>query len=558
MKLIECVPNFSEGKNKKVIDQIVSQITSIKGIKLLDVDPGKDTNRTVVTFAGHPEDVIQAAFLAISKASQLIDMSHHHGAHARMGATDVCPLIPISGVTVDECIEYSNKLAKKVGEKLNIPVFMYEKSATSKNRQNLAIIRQGEYEGMSDKLKLKEWKPDYGPSELNIKSGVTAIGVREFLIAYNINLNTSDKKIASEIALDIREAGRAKRDKDGKIIRDNKGVMIKVPGTLKHVKAVGWFLEEYNIAQVSMNLIDYKSTPVHKVFEEVRNQAQKRGLRVTGSELVGLIPLDSLIEAGRFYLKKQNKSQGVSEKQLIHIAVKSMGLDEMYDFNSNEKVVDYMIDESSKLTSYSLSDFADELSSDSPAPGGGSVSALAGSMSASLSSMVANLSIGKKDFIKQNKNINQIACDAQALKKDLLFLIDEDTKAFDMLMRAFRLPKKTDEDKSYRQSQILKKSKHVTDVPLQTLKKSKELMSLSNSALDIGNKNCISDAGVAAEMAYSCAYGAYYNVKINLIDLKEEKVFYSKTKKESEKIISDLDKQITKIRSKVLKVLNNG
>ena len=558
MKLIECVPNFSEGKNKDIIDQIVSQISSTKGIKLLDVDPGKDTNRTVVTFAGHPEDVIQAAFLAISKASQLIDMSHHHGAHARMGATDVCPLIPISGVTVDECIMYSNKLAKKVGEKLNIPVFMYEKSATSKNRQNLAIIRQGEYEGMSDKLKLKEWKPDYGPSELNIKSGVTAIGVREFLIAYNINLNTSDKKIASDIALDIREAGRAKRDKDGKIIRDNKGVMIKVPGTLKHVKAVGWFLEEYNIAQVSMNLIDYKSTPVHKVFEEVRNQAQKRGLRVTGSELVGLIPLDSLIEAGRFYLNKQNKSQGVSEKQLIHIAVKSMGLDEMYDFNSNEKVIDYMIDESNKLINYSLSDFADELSSDSPAPGGGSVSALAGSMSASLSSMVANLSIGKKDFIKQNKNINQIACDAQVLKKDLLFLIDEDTKAFDMLMGAFRLPKKTDEDKSYRQSQILKMSKHVTDVPLQTLKKSKQLMDLSNSALDIGNKNCISDAGVAAEMAYSCAYGAYYNVKINLIDLKDEKVFYSKTKKESEKIISDLDKQITKIRSKVLKVLNNG
>ena len=435
---------------------------------------------------------------------------------------------------------------------------MYEKSATSKNRQNLAIIRQSEYEGMSDKLKLKEWKPDYGPSKLNIKAGVTAIGVREFLIAYNINLNTSDKKIASDIALDIREAGRAKRDKDGKIIRDNKGVMIKVPGTLKHVKAVGWFLEEYNIAQVSMNLIDYKSTPVHKVFEEVRNQAQKRGLRVTGSELVGLIPLDSLIEAGQFYLKKQNKSQGVSEKQLIHIAVKSMGLDEMYDFNANEKVIDYMIDESNKLINYSLSDFSDELSSDSPAPGGGSVSALAGSMSASLSSMVANLSIGKKDFINQNKNINQIACDAQALKKDLLFLIDEDTKAFDTLMGAFRLPKKTDEDKSYRQSQILKMSKHVTDVPFQTLKKSKELMDLSNRALDIGNKNCISDAGVAAEMAYSCAYGAYYNVKINLIDLKEEKVFHSKTKKESEKIISDLDKQITNIRSKVLKVLNNG
>ena len=558
MKLIECVPNFSEGQNKEIIDQIVMQITSVKGVKLLGVDPGKDTNRTVVTFAGHPDDVINAAFLAISKASQLIDMKHHKGAHARMGATDVCPLIPISGVTEKECIEYSHKLAKKVGEKLKIPVFMYEKSAKAKNRQNLAIIRQGEYEGMGEKLKLKEWTPDYGPNKLNVKSGVTAIGVREFLIAYNINLNTSDKKIASDIALDIREAGRAKRDKNGKIIRDKNGTMIKVPGSLKNVKAVGWYLEEFNVAQVSMNLIDYKSTSVHSVFEEVRKQAQKRGLRVTGSELVGLIPLDSLVDAGKFYLNKQNKSEGVSEQQLIHIAVKSMGLDEMYVFNANEKVIDYMIDDSKKLINETISDFANELSSESPAPGGGSVSALAGSMSASLSSMVANLSFGKKEFINERKKINKIGINAQILKKDLLQLIDDDTKAFDMLMSAFRLPKKTEQDNKFRSKQILKMSKHVTDIPFKTLKKSKELMSLSNEAIEIGNHNCISDAGVAAEMAYSCAYGAYYNVKINLIDLKEEKKYYNEIMNESEKIISNLDKQINQIRNRVLKVLNNG
>ena len=322
MKLIECVPNFSEGRNEDIINQITSEIKSVSNVKLLDVDPGKDTNRTVVTFVGCPESVIEAAFLAISKASELIDMSAHKGAHPRMGATDVCPLIPIKGVTVDECIEYSHKLAQKVAQKLNIPIFMYEKSAKSKDRQNLANIRKGEYEGMAKKIKLKSWIPDYG-NKFNIKSGVTAIGVREFLIAYNINLNTSDKKLASDIALDIREAGRAKRDKKGKIIRDKNNVMIKVPGTLKSVKGVGWYLEEHNIAQVSMNLVDYKTTSIHKTFEEVREQAQKRGMRVTGSELVGLIPLDALLDAGRYFLNKQNKSTAVSDSQLIHIAVKS-------------------------------------------------------------------------------------------------------------------------------------------------------------------------------------------------------------------------------------------
>ena len=556
MKLIECVPNFSEGRNKDIINQITAEISSVSNVKLLDVDPGKDTNRTVVTFAGHPDDVIEAAFLAISKASELIDMSKHEGAHPRMGATDVCPLIPIKGVSVEECIEYSHVLAQKVGKKLKIPIFMYEKSASSKSRENLAKIRQGEYEGMSDKLQLKEWAPDYGPKKINVKAGVTAIGVREFLIAYNINLNTSDKKLASDIALDIREAGRAKRDKNGKIIRDKNGVMVKVPGSLKSVKAVGWFLEEYNVAQVSMNLIDYKITSVHKVFEEVRMQAQKRGLRVTGSELVGLIPLDSLLDAGKYYLKQQNKSCGVSDNQLIHIAVKSMGLDEMYPFNNNEKIIDYMIDDSQKLVDQTISNFADEVASDSPAPGGGSISALAGSLSASLISMVANLSHDKKQFLNKKK-INDIACSAQKLKNEFLILIDTDTKAFDQLMSSFRLPKKTDKEIEFRSQEILKMSKLVTEVPFDTLEKSLEALNLVFDVLSIGNKNCISDAGVAAEMAYSCAYGAYYNVKINLIDLKEDQKYCKKILNKSESIVSEMDSKILSVRNKIIEGLNN-
>ena len=556
MKLIECVPNFSEGKNKDIINQITAEISSVSNVKLLDVDPGKDTNRTVVTFAGHPDDVIEAAFLAISKASELIDMSKHEGAHPRMGATDVCPLIPIKGVSVEECIEYSHVLAQKVGKKLKIPIFMYEKSASSKSRENLAKIRQGEYEEMSDKLQLKEWAPDYGPKKINVKAGVTAIGVREFLIAYNINLNTSDKKLASDIALDIREAGRAKRDKDGKIIRDKNGVMVKVPGSLKSVKAVGWFLEEYNVAQVSMNLIDYKATSVHKVFEEVRMQAQKRGLRVTGSELVGLIPLDSLLDAGKYYLKQQNKSCGVSDNQLIHIAVKSMGLDEMYPFNNNEKIIDYMIDDSQKLVDQTISNFADEVASDSPAPGGGSISALAGSLSASLISMVANLSHDKKQFLNKKK-INDIACSAQKLKNEFLILIDTDTKAFDQLMSSFRLPKKTDKEIEFRSQEILKMSKLVTEVPFDTLEKSLEALNLVFDVLSIGNKNCISDAGVAAEMAYSCAYGAYYNVKINLIDLKEDQKYCKKILNKSESILSEMDSKILNVRNKIIEGLND-
>ena len=556
MKLIECVPNFSEGRDKDVINQITSEITSISNVKLLDVDPGKDTNRTVVTFVGPPDKVIEAAFLAISKASELIDMSNHKGAHPRMGATDVCPFIPIQGVSVDECISYSNELAEKVAQKLNIPIFMYEKSATKKDRQNLANIRKGEYEGMSEKLKLKEWNPDYGSPKFNIKSGVTAIGVREFLIAYNINLNTSDKKLASDIALDIREAGRAKRDKNGKIIRDKNNVMVKVPGSLKAVKAVGWYLNEHNVAQVSMNLVNYKITSVYKAFEEVRQQAQKRGMRVTGSELVGLIPLQPLLDAGQYFLKKQNKSEGVTNAQLIHIAVKSLGLDEMYDFNKNEKIIEYIIDDSPKLVNKTVASFVDEVSMDSPAPGGGSISALVASLSSALVSMVANLSYNKKEFIKNRQKINQIALDSQKLKNQFLNLIDEDTEVFNGLMNSFRLPKKTDKEAEYRTNQILKMSKSVTEVPFNTLKKCSLSMDLVLDVLKIGNANCVSDAAVAGEMSCASAYGAYYNVQINLLDLKDDKKYCEIINAKSEAIIKEVDKKIIKIKKIVKKELS--
>ena len=555
MKLIECVPNFSEGKNQDIIDSITSEISSVSDVKLLDVDPGKDTNRTVVTFVGEPESVVEAAFLAISKASELIDMTNHKGAHPRMGATDVCPLIPIKGVTVDECIAYSHKLAQKVAQKLNIPIFMYEKSAKSKERQNLANIRKGEYERMEKKIQSKNWKPDYG-KKFNIKSGVTAIGVREFLIAYNINLNTSDKKLASDIALDIREAGRAKRDKKGKILRDKNDAIIKVPGSLKSVKGVGWYLEEHNIAQVSMNLVDYKTTSIHQTFEEVREQAQKRGMRVTGSELVGLIPMDALLDAGRYFLTKQNKSTGVSNNQLIHIAVKSLGLDEMYPFNKSEKIIEYLIDADPKLINKTIVDFVDEVSMDSPAPGGGSVSAVAASMSVGLVSMVANLSFNKKEFYSKRKKINELADRAQQLKNDFLNLVDLDTLAFNDLMNAFRLSKKTDKETHFRDQQILSMTKLVTEIPLRTLEKTEEAIDLALEVLKIGNTNCVSDVGVASEMAYSSAYGAYYNVRINLLDLKKEKSYSNQINHKIIAIISNMDNKISKIRDLVEKDLS--
>ena len=557
MKLIECVPNFSEGKNKEIINQITSEISNVSNVKLLDVDPGFDTNRTVVTFVGEPDAVLEAAYKSIKKASEVIDMTLHKGEHPRMGATDVCPLIPIKNVSLEECIEYSHKLAHRVSEELNIPIFMYEKSASCSERINLANIRKGEYEGMKDKMSKKEWMPDYG-KEFNIKSGATAIGVREFLIAYNINLNTSDKKLASDIALDIREAGRAKRDKNGKIIRDKNNNIVKVPGSLKDVKGVGWYLEEHNIAQVSMNLVNFKKTSIHKTFEEVRKQAQKRGLRVTGSELVGLVPLDALIDAGNFYLKKQNKSLGVSESQIIHIAKKSLGLDEMYNFNPKEKIIEYMISDEKKLIDMNLSEFVDEISMDSPAPGGGSVSAVSGAMGVSLIAMVANLSHDKKEFLNQRKEISKIAVKSQKLKQSFIRLIDDDTLAFNRLMNSFRLPKKTEKDILIRDKAILNSTKNVTEIPLKTLEISLEGMNIVKEALKIGNKNCISDLAVSAEMLYSCGYGAYYNVKINLLDLKNQTKYSTKIYHKINTIIACLDNIIEELRLIFEKDLSNG
>ncbi|MAJ43960.1 MAG: glutamate formimidoyltransferase [Candidatus Marinimicrobia bacterium] len=523
MKLIECVPNFSEGCDLSIINQITDEIKSVDGVRLLDVDPGADTNRTVVTFVGEPQRVIDAAYLAIKKAQILIDMRKHIGAHARMGSTDVCPLVPVSGVTMEETIIWAKKLAKRVGDELDIPIFLYEKSAKIKNRCNLANIRSGEFEGMSEKIKLSQWKPDYGPSIQHETAGTTAIGARQFLIAYNINLNTMDKKIATDIALDIREKGRFKRDINGKVIRGDDGNIIRIPGKLESCKAVGWYIDEYKQAQISMNLVDYTITPPHIAFEECRKQARNRGIRVTGSEIVGLIPLKSILEIGNFYLNKQKRSQGIPTNEIINIAVKSLGLNEISQFNPKEKIIEYRIkEEYGLLSSKTIYEFANETSIDSPAPGGGSVSALIGSMGAALSAMVANLSIGKKGFEDKYDSMNHLAVESQFLKNNLLLLIDKDTNAFNDLMTAFRLPKNTELQNKNRYIAIQEATKNATMIPFEILKNCIEGLELALIAADEGNPNSISDAGVAGESLMAAARGSLLNVKINLKDIDDE------------------------------------
>lgn len=555
MKIIECVPNFSDGINHDKIKLITDSITAISGVNLLDVDPGPDTNRTVVTFVGDSDPVLEAAFCAIKTASEVIDMRNHTGTHARMGATDVCPFVPVSGVSMEECIELSKMLAKQVGEELKIPVFLYEQSASNHERQNLSFIRQGEFEGMPEKLKDLNWKPDFGPSTCHKTAGVTAIGARQFLIAYNINLNTVDRKIASDIALDIREAGRAKRDINGKIVRDKSDKIIKVPGTLKSTKAVGWFLDEYNIAQVSINLVDYTVTSIHTAFEEVRIQARKRGVRVTGSELVGLIPKEAMLNAGIFYLKNQKRSIGIPEKDIIHIAVKSLGLDDIEEFDPNKKIIEYLVTEKyGDLASSKIHDFIDELSTESPAPGGGSVSALAGALASGLTAMVANLTTGKKGFEKSWVKMEYIASEAQNIKDTLINLIDADTNAFDNLMDAFRLPKKTESQKAYRNTSIQKATKSATEVPFNILLQCITSMKLAIQVAEEGNPNSISDAGVAGEMATAGGRGAAMNVKINLQSIEDRKFVTSKLKSVNKRLseLEDLYLKINKIITKML------
>ena len=553
MKLIECVPNFSEGVNLEIIKKITNEIELIDGVKLLDVDPGRDTNRTVVTFVGTPDMVIEAAFNAIKKASTLIDMRNHKGEHPRMGATDVCPIIPISGISIDECIEYSKILAKRVGNELKIPVFLYEESSTSPDRKNLANIRKGEYEGMEEKLLSPNWKPDFGPNLINKKAGVTAIGVRNYLIAYNINLNTKEKKLATDIALDVREAGRAKRDSSGKILRYKDGTIKKKPGILKYTKAVGWFIDEYKKAQVSMNLTNYIETPIHIAFEEVRKQARERGLRVTGSEIVGLVPEKSLIDAGIYYLKKQKKSTAIPNKEIIHIAIESLGLNDISPFDQTESIIENRISSSNnKLKDLNVHSFINEVSIDSPAPGGGSVSALAGALSSALVSMVSNLSHSKKGYEQYNSDFEEIGCAAQSIKRRLIDLIDKDTEAFNMIMEAFKLSKK---DALYRNERIQKATKNAIEIPLDVMKLSLESLKISKKISKIGNKNSLSDSGVASEIALSSINGAYMNVLINLKDI-EDSNYKKNIIKRADLIISQSQREIELSRKYVYKKLS--
>jgi glutamate formiminotransferase/formiminotetrahydrofolate cyclodeaminase len=516
MKLVECVPNFSEGRDAAVIEQIASEIRSTEDVKLLDVDPGRDTNRTVVTFIGTPEGVLEAAFKAIAKAASLIDMRAHQGAHARLGATDVCPFVPVSGVTMEECAELARKLGARVGAELGIPVYLYEEAAADPKRKNLAHIRQGEYEGLAEKLKDREWRPDFGPAEFNPRSGATVIGAREFLIAYNINLNTRDVRIAREIAFDIREKGRAKKDASGAVLRDERGETIFTLGAFKACKAVGWYMENFGRAQISINLVNYKITPPHLVFDECCRLAERHGARVTGSELVGLIPLEAMLQAGRHYLAKQGKTAGVPEGELIHIAVLSLGMSDLYPFEREKKIIEYQFRTEGALVGMKVSAFIDVLSTDAPAPGGGSVASLCGALSGALSSMVAALTHGKKGYEGAFEELEKTGARAQALKDEFLADVDRDTAAFNRVMDAMRLPKATDADKKARAAAVEEATKGATLVPLAVLRRSLEAARLAKSVVERGNKNSISDGGVAALTARSAAEGAYLNVRINL------------------------------------------
>ncbi len=541
--LIECVPNFSEGADKNIIKQITDAIEAVEGVMLLDVDPGKATNRTVVTFVGNPDSVIEAAYQAIKKASELIDMSKHKGEHPRMGATDVCPLIPVSGISMEETAAYANKLAARVGSQLNIPVYLYEYAQPNDARKNLSVIRAGEYEGFFDKIKLPEWKPDFGPDVMNERAGATVIGARDFLIAYNVNLNTKSVRLANSVAFDVREAGRVKREGNpitGKVVKDENGNDVRIPGTLKAVKAIGWFIEEYNIAQISMNLINYKVTSVHQAFDEVCKSAESRGLRVTGSELVGLIPLEALLDAGRHYLKKQNRSIGVSESELIHIAVKSMGLDELAPFDPARKIIEYKLKNiaEEKLIGMNLRSFADETASESPAPGGGSISAYVGALGSSLGTMVANLSAGKRGWEEQITFFSDMAHTGQQIKDTLLKLVDEDTAAFNEIMKAFALPKNTEEEKKVRSEAIEVATKYACEVPLRVMKTAYSSLDMLGKMIEKGNPNSITDAGVGALCVKTAVRGAYFNVLVNAKGLKD-KGFAEKIVTEAKNILAD-------------------
>ncbi|MEP6776932.1 MAG: glutamate formimidoyltransferase [Chthoniobacterales bacterium] len=529
-KLVECVPNFSEGRDLDIIGQITAAIESVEGISLLNVDPGASTNRTVVTFAGHPDAAVEAAFRGIQKAAELIDMRKHNGAHPRMGATDVCPFIPVSDVSWEEAITCANQLGKRVAEELKIPVYLYEKAAKDQSRSNLSVIRSGEYEGFFNKIKEAGWKPDFGPSVFNEKSGATAIGAREFLVAYNVNLNTKAVRRATSVAFDVRENGRVKTDDGtpyGRPVLDANGDPVRVPGLLKHVKAIGWYVEEYGMAQVSMNLTNLDQTPLHIAFDACNEAAGKRGLRVTGSEVVGMLPKRCLVEAGKYFLRKQKWSEGASEKELIDIAVRSMGLSELKPFDPKEKIIELKMeaaDSKKSLVKTDLRQFCNETLSDSPAPGGGSVAALMGALGVSLGGMVANLSAGKRGWEDKLSYFSEWAVKAQQQKDELLFLVDEDTAAFNKVMDAFALPKDSAEEKVARSAAIQLANKYAAEIPLRVMETASKSYHLLAEMADNGNPASISDVGVGLLALRACIDGAAMNVRINLAGLKDEKV----------------------------------
>lgn len=561
-QLIECVPNFSEGRDKGVIRQITDAIEQCEGIRLLDVDPGEATNRTVVTFVGEPQAVLEAAFRSVKKAGELIDMRKHHGAHPRMGATDVLPLIPVSGISLEECAELARRLAKRIADELAIPCYCYEAAAFTPERKNLAVCREGEYEALAEKLSTPGKEPDFGARPLDedlARTGCTAVGARDFLIAVNFNLNTTSTRRANAIAFDVREKGRPQREGGsvvGKPVLDADGKPVMIPGTLKGTKAIGWYIEEYGIAQVSMNITDIKLTPLHVAFDEVCRCAQNRGVRVTGTEIVGLVPERTLLEAGKHFLRKQQRSTGIPKEDILKIAIKSMGLDDLKPFDPKEKVIEYMIDseDSAKLTALSVKGFADETARESPAPGGGSVSAYMGAMGAALGTMVANLSSHKAGWDKRWEEFSAWAEEGMALEQELLALVDEDTEAFNRIMNAFGLPKASEEDKKLRSRAIQEATLFAAQVPLRTMKTAEKVFPLCRAMVEKGNPNSVSDAGVGALAARSAILGAGLNVKINASSLKDREQAESLIA-EAEEIIRRAVKQEAEILEMVEKVI---
>ena len=558
-QIIECVPNISEGRNKAIIKQVTDEIERVKGVKLLDVDPGEATNRTVITFVGAPDAVLEAAFQCVKKAAQLIDMHHHHGAHPRMGATDVCPLIPVSGITLEECAVLARKLAERIANELQIPCYCYEAAARTPERRNLAICRKGEYEGLAERMTVEAEAPDFGArpwDEGVARTGCTAVGARDFLIATNFNLNTTSTRRANAIAFDVREKGRPKREGGspvGKPMKDENGKTIMIPGTLKGTKAIGWFIDEYGIAQVSMNITNINVTPLHVAFDEVCRCAQNRGIRVTGTEIVGLIPKRTLIDAGKYFLRKQNRSTGIPEEDILQIAIKSMGLDDLKEFNPREKVIEYLLEDenkSKKLIDLTVKGFADETSRESPAPGGGTISAYMGALGAALGTMVANLSSHKAGWDARWEEFSNWADKGQKIQAELMTLVDEDTEAFNRIMEAFGLPKKTEEEKAARSAAIQAATLFATQVPLHTMQASFKVFELCKAMAEEGNPNSVSDAGVGVLAARAAVLGAGLNVKINASGLKDRET--------ADKLVgetNELIKKANELEAEIMKIV---